>query len=519
MKMIRKLFITLFILCQVSIISAQHHIEFTEEEQNWIKNHPVIEFGYEADWPPFEMYADGEYTGIVADYVKLIEKYTGIDMIPSDEVPWSETISRLQSGKIHVVPVIGKTNERKQYMEFTEPYISDPMVIVTRDDFRKIRSLKDLKGNAITLPEGYKRINTIKKDFPGIKIETSRDVKECLLKVSTSQADAFVGSLSVASYYVSKFGFANLKIAAPTQYGDIKIGFGVTKDWVIFRDIVQKIFNSLSVDEHNAIKNKWVAMRYEHGIDSEQIKGYILYGILLLLLISSGFYAWNKTLRSQIAIRKSTEKELRQSLEIINEKNAEKDILLKEIHHRVKNNLQIVYSMLNMQSRQEENEAALKVISEGKTRVMAMALIHKLLYESENLNKVDINNYIGALLGNIKQVYLDKNKDITVAVDVTDVILDLDKAIPLGLILNELLTNSYKHAFTDRVSGEIYINIQKEEERYKFEYKDNGIGLDNEDLNSYTSLGMRLINRLAEQLHTKAELKNGNGMILMFNFE
>jgi len=206
-------------------------------------------------------------------------------------------------------------------------------------------------------------------------------------------------------------------------------------------------------------------------------------------------------------------------LDLIKEKNSEKEILLKEIHHRVKNNLQIVYSMLNMQSRQVDDKSARKVLSEGKSRVMAMALIHKVLYESENLNEVNIKEYVNSLIENISSVYANDNKVIEVCIEAKDILLNLDLAIPLGLILNELLTNSYKHAFVNMDSGSINISIEKKNELYYFRYKDNGVGLKNEDINGHKTLGMRLVSRLSNQINANAILKSNNGVEVTFNFK
>ena len=510
------LFITIFLF---GMINVQSQINFTADEKAWIKDHPVINFGYESNWPPYEIYTNGEYSGIVGDYVKLIEKDTGIDMKPIPGITWDETISKLKSGDIHVVPIAGITDERKEYLKFTDPYISDPLVIITRNDFQFISGLADLEDKILCLPKGYYTIDMVKNDFPKMKIITTNSVQDCLLEVSTSRADAFVGSLSVVSYYINTIGFANLKIASSTHYGYTQMGFAVTKDWAIFNGIVQKIFDNISKEKHNEIKSSWIAVRYDHGVDEGKVKTYVLYalGIVVLLLIS--LYIWNTTLRKQIRIRKKAEFDLSNSLELISQQNSEKEILLKEIHHRVKNNLQIVYSLLNMQSREIKNEDVLMVLSEGKTRIKAMSLVHQVLYQSDNLSEVNINKYIKSLKKSVASIYFNEKKDIKVNIEVENVTLSLEKSIPFGLILNELLTNSYKHAFVNRVSGEISISITKNQNMYSFVYKDNGVGLENLNILDHKTLGMRLISRLSNQLNTQATLKNENGIAVKFNFK
>jgi len=516
MKRLYFLFTLIFIL---GMKNVQSQIVFTEEEKDWIKEHPEINFGYEANWPPYEIYTNGEYTGIVGDYVNLIEEYTGIDMNPIPGISWDETISKLKSGEIHLAPIVGITDDRKEYLEFTKPYVSDPLVIVTRDNFQFVSGLNDLGNKKLSLPKGYYTIEIIKKDFPNIEIVTSNSIKDCLLEVSTSGTDAFVGSLSVVSYYINRIGFANLKIASPTNYGYTQMGLAVTKDWKVFRDIAQKVFNNIPKEQHNLIKNKWISVRYDHGVNKEKIKSYIIYSIIGFLVIFLSFYIWNSTLRKQIKNRKKAESELNKSLKLIQQKNSEKDILLKEIHHRVKNNLQIVHSLLNMQSREVVNKDTLMILEEGKSRIKAMALVHQVLYQSDNLSKVNINNYIESLTESIVDIHHDHNKNIKVFTDTNNVSLELEKVIPLGLMLNELLTNSYKHAFKNRESGMIHIFIKKENNMHFFEYKDNGIGMDDLNILGYKSLGMRLISRLSNQLNSQAILKNDSGFIVSFSFK
>jgi len=515
---LNRLFFFSIVMFFINMITIQAQVSFSEKEQAWLNEHPIINFGYEANWPPYEIYQNGEYTGIVGDYVKLIEEYTGVDMQPIPDITWNKTISQLKSGEIHVVPIAGITDDRKEYLNFTKPYVSDPLVIVTRNNFQFVSGLADLEGKKLCLPKGYYTIDMVKNDFPKVEIITSSSVKDCLFAVSTSRADAFVGSLSVVSYYINTIGFANLKIASPTHYKYTQMGFAVTKDWVVFRDIVQKVFDNIPKEKHNEIKNKWIAVRYEHGIDTKQITNYIFYGLAVLTLIMLIFYQWNRTLRIQIEKRKSVELNLKSSLELIKQKNSEKETMLKEIHHRVKNNLQTVYSLLNMQSREVKNESTLKILADGKSRIKAMSLVHQLLYQSNDLNKIVIEDYITSLKNSIIEIYYDKEKEVSVHINTNNITLSIDRAIPLGLILNELLINSYKHAFVNRVKGDIYITIVSQESGYYFEYKDNGVGIANENMEEYKTLGMRLISRLSNQLNTQAILKNENGISVTFSF-
>lgn len=515
----RKFLITFLIFFAAITCVAQDNIEFTPKEQKWIKEHPIVYFGCDPNWPPFEMLDKGEYTGLISDYVKVIEEKTGIDMQPVMVKSFEETINKLKSGEIHVAPEVGRNNSRDKFLDYTKAYLTDPQVIVTRYDAGFIGGIEDLKGKIVSQPAGYVRIKRLKKIDSSLNIVTTRDVKESLFDVTTGKADAFIGSLSVVSYYISDLGYSSLKIAGTKELGNINFRLAVTKDWSIFRDIVQKVFENISKDKHIEIRNKWITIRYNHGIKKADIYGYIVYGVAAFLILALFFYIWNKTLRKQIIYRQGVENELRVTLNLVHEKNKEKDILLKEVHHRVKNNLQMIYSLFNMQSRQVNNEYTREILSQGKTRIKAISLVHQLLYQSENFNDINIQDYINSLKENLTSIYGDSDKNIEIHVNVYGMSLNIDKAIPVGLILNELLTNSYKYAFDGKDSGNIYINIEENKSKYHFTYKDDGLGLDLNSLKTTDTLGMRLITRLSQQIGASPIFKNDNGLELNFYFE
>ncbi len=204
-----------------------------------------------------------------------------------------------------------------------------------------------------------------------------------------------------------------------------------------------------------------------------------------------------------ITERREAEEKIRKSLE-------EKSVLLKEIHHRVKNNLHIVSSLLNIESRYIENKNDLKIIREGQDRVHAMALIHKKLYESDDLSNILFAEYIETLALEIIDSYgINDNIDLEVHID--DIPLNIDQIIPYGLIINELITNSIKYAFPDG-NGKISIKLTSEGLNNVLTVSDNGIGLPEDlDINKTRSLGLRLVRILTRQLKGIMEVERTGG--------
>jgi two-component sensor histidine kinase len=190
----------------------------------------------------------------------------------------------------------------------------------------------------------------------------------------------------------------------------------------------------------------------------------------------------------------------------------EKDVLLREIHHRVKNNLQIITSLLNLQSRYVKDEPTLAAIRESQNRVKAMALVHEKLYQAENIAQINLDDYTRFLGTGLIQFYGVKSRGITFTTDIGDINVDINMAIPLGLIINELISNSLKYAFPDREKGEIFISVRKENHTLSVLVKDDGIGIPADlDWRNTESLGLRLVISLVEQLNGSINLDRTAG--------
>jgi PAS domain S-box-containing protein len=216
----------------------------------------------------------------------------------------------------------------------------------------------------------------------------------------------------------------------------------------------------------------------------------------------------------EIEHREQAEVKLRSAL-------AEKEVLLKEVHHRVKNNLQIVSSLLHLQAQTIKNPQILRAIQESQNRIESISLIHKNLYTNPNIGKLDIAEYINNLVTGILISYQINPGQIGLQTDIDSVILNVDQAIACGLIINELISNALKHAFPDLLSGEISISLHKNENHdIEMIIRDNGVGLaDNIDWNGTTSLGLSLVYDLVtEQLEGSITIERNQGTIFNIQF-
>ncbi|SFD13074.1 sensor histidine kinase [Flavobacterium phragmitis] len=241
---------------------------------------------------------------------------------------------------------------------------------------------------------------------------------------------------------------------------------------------------------------------------------------LVLLLITVGLLYNRYRLKQRNNVKlELKEKEISKANADLRHLLDEKEWLLKEIHHRVKNNLQTVISLLNSQSAYLENDMALSAIKNSQHRIHSMSLIHQKLYNSENISTINMPNYIKELVEYLRESF-SLGQRIRFEVKVDPLELDVAQAVPLGLILNEAITNSIKYAFPNDRTGMIYITLEaKDEKQYVLTISDNGIGFDpNLNDKKANSFGMSLIRGLSDDIDGNLTMENNNGTILKIEF-
>lgn len=232
-------------------------------------------------------------------------------------------------------------------------------------------------------------------------------------------------------------------------------------------------------------------------------------GALLLLL--AGVFAFRA-----YRVRKRSSEQLAEKNRMIEQALKEKELLLREIHHRVKNNLQVVSSLLSIQSRGITDRKAREAVRESRDRVKSMALIHQDLYKEDDLTGIALGPYVEKLARSLVASHQVSPEQITLKVDVDPLVLDVDSAIPLGLILNELLTNALKYAFPEGRHGEIHVTIREQDSKLQVEVRDNGIGYDpNAQRGEESSgFGLEMIRTFAKKLQAEWDLRNEGGTVI-----
>ena len=215
---------------------------------------------------------------------------------------------------------------------------------------------------------------------------------------------------------------------------------------------------------------------------------------------------------TDVTNRKQDERKILDSL-------VEKEVLLREIHHRVKNNLQIISSLLYFQAKKVRDPQDLEVLREGRSRLLAMIFVHDTLYKSTNLSRLELAEYLHSLVGALRQSYEDRLESVTVRIEADRVEMPVDQALPAGMILCELLTNSFKHAFPDKRAGVIDVRLRLENGVISLIVSDNGIGLSDDGIaHQSETFGWRLIRTLCKQLAATIALDAVRGTQVTISF-
>ncbi len=284
------------------------------------------------------------------------------------------------------------------------------------------------------------------------------------------------------------------------------------KKLMLFHFFLPALFLMVNIlTHHHLFKNEGLT-------DSDKAAIFLIN--LILSVSSVGFFMYltfinnmeeSAVFEQRINERKAIETALKEALKV-------KNVLLAEVHHRVKNNLAIITGLFNLQMDAIENVEAKNFLIDSKNRVKSMALIHDSLYHSENLSEIDFTTYTKELIREIQHSFPLISKKISVNTTLSDITLTVNSAIPCGLILNELLTNCFKHAFVGRERGNINVSFSKVKNMLKLIVRDDGVGL-KDGYENTDSLGMGVIHSLSDQLDGKCKFTRDNGTCFELEFE
>jgi ABC-type amino acid transport substrate-binding protein/signal transduction histidine kinase/CheY-like chemotaxis protein len=290
--------------------ALQEQFALTEEETRWIRSHPHIRFGFDPEFIPFEFESKNKaFSGIASEYIHILNCRLGLNMQPVSGLTWKEAMVMARKRELDVLPCVAITQARKNDFAFTQPYLNFHRVMITRTDTPFLTSLDDITNSRVAVQaksshEGYLR------DHSNIKPVLYNTLAQALQAVSQGEADAFVGNLASATYWIRHNHLTNLKIAAPVSHEFQKLHMAVRQDWPQLVGILNKGLASISVSKAQKIQQRWIEVEYEPGIRPVLFWKTIIWlsgGALMVLVV---VLVWNWKQKREIAKRRKVEANL-----------------------------------------------------------------------------------------------------------------------------------------------------------------------------------------------------------------
>lgn len=478
--------------------------ELTSDEKAWLEEHSEMRLGIDTGWLPFDYIGQsGDYEGICSDYVNILSEKFNVDMIPEKELTWLQMIEQARNGEIDVIPCLIETEERREFLLFSEPYISLPAVLVTRDDSPLISSLEEIQEDTIAVVEGYATEELLKSEFPTLDSISYGSIEEALLAVSTGKADWVIDTLPAISYGTRKQNIDNLHTIISLPYS-VDLSFAVRKDWPELVPILNRALASIPEDEKNDIFDKWINVRFETRTDFKLFVQIILGVIGLGAFISFMFALKNIALTKEINKRKHAEEKLQnmnQHLDVlVHDRTAElaesnkrlkelgklKNKFISIVSHQLRTpltairwNLELILSGDLGEMTDTQSQFIKSTADANKNIILRLNdLLIVLDIEKGRLAKTEENISIGNLCSSISKEFEPKykRKEIEFSHYLPEKeipMMNLDPRM-IRAVFGYLLDNAIKYT---KKGGQISTKLMYLTNKVRFEITDNGIGI------------------------------------------
>jgi len=473
------------------VLSFGNSISWTEDELAFMKEHPVILIGVDPGFVPYEFVDEnGEYKGIAADYIDLISEITGLKFEVVEGLSWPEAYEMALTGKVDMLPIVGKTAEREENFLLSDPYYYYKRVIVTRNEDTDISGIEDLSGKTAAVQRNSSHHSYL-LSFSHINLSLYDTVEAALTAVATGTEKAFIGNLATTNYIIHLNGLTNLRFVAFEAEKQHSLHFAVRKDWPELVSILNKALNSISESEKLAISNKWVGLSSELNY-RQFIRIALCIGSLVAVILMVSFF-WIAQLRREIRQRKKIQLDLEQAKYEADKANDFKSGLIAMMSHEIRTSLNAIIGMSYLLKRTDLSLTQSMYIERTLQAANNMlSIINDILdFSKIEAGKVELE----AVSFSLDQMIHKVVSIIYYKIDEQGIGFRLirDPLLPdyflgdsgrIEHILLNVLNNAVK--FTDR--GEVSLDVRllaKENDIYHvaFTVKDTGIGMTEEQLN------------------------------------
>ena len=453
-------------------------------ERAWLNKKLTVRLGIDTGWPPVEWIDEyGVYQGITSDYIKFIADLIGLEIAKPKAMLWTEVLKKAKQREVDVLPAAVSNAERREFLNFTKPYLNFPFVIFTRNDAPFIIDVLDLYGTRVGIEDGYTSQSDLKRDHPELNLVAFKSTHDILHALSVGKVDAYIGNLTVAVYLLNKEGLTNIKVAAPTSY-NFDLSMGVRKDWPELFSIMEKALLMMSEVQRNEIRQRWLKLNYKVGVDyALVIKVAIAVSIIMLLT-----FLWIFVVQRQKRFLRIAKEQTDSVNAKLNELNQLKSMFVASVSHELRTPLNAVigFSSVMMNGLHGELSEKYQDYSEriNKSGQHLLSLITDIIdiskIESGNLDveiiDLELDEIIDEAIVNLRQLADSKALILTTNI-AKGISLHTDKRRLFQCILN-FVSNAVK--YSER--GEITISAEEHNDSVLVTVKDSGVGISKDDM-------------------------------------
>jgi len=458
------------------MMQNESFLALSEQEKSYLKVKKVITACIDPEWMPFESFQDGKHVGLSADYFELFKRNLSIpiEVVKTDD--WMQSLEFAKARKCDILPLAMETKERKKYLDFTSPYLRIPVVLATKPSVAFIADFESIGDKKIGIPEGYSYNEILKKRYPKLNIVDVKSARDGLEKVRSGELFGYIGTLASVGYFFQKEFTGELKIAGKFDE-KWELGIGVRNDDPTLLSIFEKAVNSVDDDERQNILNRWVAIKYESGIDYS-----LIWKILAIVgIIALGATYW---------IRKLSllNKELENARAKAEEASKTKSNFLANMSHEIRTPMNSIVSMTYLIKKHIKTEPLnqyIKIIENASNDLLSLLNdildLSKIEAKKMKINKSDFNliEVLDGIYNITKIKAAQKGLSFEIIYDNSDEMYVHGDSLRLMQILSNLTSNALK--FTH--NGHIKIFVDRiSENRFRFNVSDTGIGLTQEQI-------------------------------------